>query len=107
MSTHHPMPSPFDATASMARLRDSHARGKARPLDFRRRQLAGIATFLREREAECAAALKDDLGKPFAEAYAAEIAYPAREARLALKMLGKWTKPERVPTPLFAWPGKC
>lgn len=96
-----------DIPATVARLRATYTSGPTRPLAYRQRQLAGIARMLRACESDFVAALRTDLGKPAVETIATEIAYPAREVRLAQKMLSKWTKPERVATPLFAWPGKC
>jgi aldehyde dehydrogenase (NAD+) len=89
------------------RLRANFNSGRTRPLAYRQQQLAGLARFLKEQVGAIETALRDDLGKPSIEAYASEIAYPAREVALARKKLAAWTKPERVATPLFAWPGKC
>jgi aldehyde dehydrogenase (NAD+) len=96
---------PEPPAALVARLRACFESGRTRPLAFRRQQLAGLARFFKEREGEIETALGHDLGKPPLEAFTAEIAYPAREVALARKMLRSWTRPERVSTPLFAWPG--
>ena len=68
--------------------------------------MAGIARLLREREREVQQVLREDLGKPALEASATEISYVARELALIGRRLPSWMKPERVPTPLLAQPGK-
>jgi aldehyde dehydrogenase (NAD+) len=94
------------ASRLVARLRAAFDSGRTRPLSFRRQQLGALAHFLKEREREIEDALHQDLGKPALEAFASEIAFPAREVAIAQRRLRSWTRPERVSTPLFAWPGK-
>ena len=96
---------PESAAALVARLRASFDSGRTLSLGFRHQQLEGIARFLKERERDIEAALHRDLGKSPVEAYASEIAYPAREVKVARKSLAKWARPQRARTPLFAWPG--
>jgi aldehyde dehydrogenase (NAD+) len=92
------------ATA-VARLRGSARSGATRPLAWRREQLAALERMMVECEAEFAAALAADLGKPTLEAWATETAYVAGEARYARRRLGAWMRPRRVPTPAVALPG--
>jgi aldehyde dehydrogenase (NAD+) len=89
----------------VARLRAAFRSGRTRPLDYRRRQLDGILRFLKEREPEIEAALRDDMGRPSFEVYPSEIAFCAAEASLARKQLRSWCKPKRVPTSLVGQPG--
>jgi aldehyde dehydrogenase (NAD+) len=91
--------------AAVARLRTSFRSGRPRPLDHRRSQLDGILRFLKEREAEIEAALRDDMGRPSFEVYPSEIALCAAEAALARSKLRSWCKPKRVPTSLVGQPG--
>lgn len=90
----------------VARLRQSFASGRTRPLPFRLAQLAGLARFLTERERQIEKALFADLGRPALEAFTADIAFIAAELRLARRKLPSWVKPERVRTPLATFPGK-
>jgi aldehyde dehydrogenase (NAD+) len=92
--------------STVARLREGFESGRTRPLEFRQRQLAGLARFVREREREMQQALRDDLGKPALESYAAEISFVANEVAFTRKRLRAWMKPERVSTPLIVQPGK-
>ncbi len=73
--------------AGVARLRASFRSGRTRPLDHRRSQLDGILRFLKEREAEIEAALREDMGRPSFEVYPSEIALCAAEAALARNKL--------------------
>lgn len=90
----------------VARLRNAFESGLTRDVASRKRQLAAIDRFLRECEPEIARALHDDLGRPAFEAYASEIAFTKSEIAFATKHLARWTRPERVPTPLLAQPGR-
>ncbi len=80
--------------------------GRTRPLDWRMRQLEGLASFLQVREAELGDALRQDLGKPALEAYVAEINFVAGEIETTKKRLASWMKPERVWTSLPVQPGR-
>jgi aldehyde dehydrogenase (NAD+) len=90
----------------VSRLRASFDRGQSRPLEFRRRQLAGLRRFLKECEREIELALYDDMRRPAFDVYPSEIALIASEAALASRKLGSWTKPERVPTSVAGQPGR-
>ena len=90
----------------VAQLRENFASGKTRPLDWRREQLLALETLLREGAEELVAALKTDLGRPDFEAWSADLAVVAAESKLARKQLARWTKPERVATPLDLRPGR-
>ena len=90
----------------VARMRASFDSGRTRPLEYRLEQLAGIARFLKEREAEIEQAIHRDLGRPALEVYSSEIAFIASELALVRKKLASWMKPQRVPTSLVGQPGK-
>ncbi len=92
--------------AVVAELRARFDSGITRPIEFRQAQLAGMARFLKECEAEIEAALFKDLGRPAIEVYASETALLASEISLTRKKLGSWMKPRRVPTALVGQPGR-
>ncbi len=92
--------------STVSHLRESFDSGRTRPLEARQRQLAALARFIREREREMQQALRDDLGKPALESSVAEISFVANELAFTRKRLRSWMKPERVPTPLIAQPGR-
>jgi aldehyde dehydrogenase (NAD+) len=94
------------ASELAVRLRASFAGGRTRPLEFRLRQLEGLARFLKDREGEIEAALGQDMGRPAFEVYPAEIAMIAAEIGLTRKKLRSWVKPQRVSTPLVGQPGR-
>jgi aldehyde dehydrogenase (NAD+) len=98
-------PQQASLTDRLARLRTSFGSGRPRPLDHRLRQLGGVLQFLKEREPEIEAALRDDMGRPSFEVYPSEIAFCAAEATLARKKLRSWSKPRWVPTSLIGQPG--
>jgi len=70
-----------------------------RPLEWRDKQLAGIADFLNEEEADIKAALKSDLGKCDFESFMAEIWSVVGEVAEARKNLKRWTASRKVSTP--------
>lgn len=95
-----------EMAAHVSRLRTCFNSGRTRPLSWRRAQLEAVDRMLTERSAELLAALAADLGKPDLEAYSHEVVFCQNEAKLALKKLASWAKPERVPTSLVAQPGR-
>lgn len=85
---------------TVAQLRAAFDAGRTRPLSWRRSQLEGLRAFVKENGDRLVEALQADLGKPELEARAADIGQVSQEAKLALKNLEKWTRPEgagRVP----------
>ncbi len=83
---------PVDIPATVARLRKTFASGRTRDIEWRRRQLLQLAKLMEENEAAITAALADDLDrKPF-EAYIADIATTAGEAKYAAKHVRRWTR---------------
>jgi aldehyde dehydrogenase (NAD+) len=87
-------------------LRRSFASGVTRPLAWRREQLARLAALARENRDALLGALHRDFGKPPIEALLTDVAIVAAEADQARKQLARWTKPERVATPLSQRPGR-
>lgn len=95
----------LDAAGLVAKLRATYDSGTTRPLAWRERQLRALRALLVEREDEIAAAVHADLGKSGLEAYMTEVGFLLNEIGHTLKHLGRWTKPERVRTPLSGQPG--
>lgn len=89
------------------RLRASFDAGVPRPLSWRRRQLGQIRAMVNERADELTAALQADLRKPTLEAWVSDLGIARAEASLALKNLSKWTRPERVRTPVVQQPANA
>ena len=98
---------PGEAASLVATLREGHATGFARPLEFRREQLERMIRMIEENEDELTAALHTDLGKPAIETYASEIALTVTELKLMRGKLARWAAPERVKVPLSIRPGKA
>lgn len=81
-----------DIPATVERLRRTFATGRTRDIEWRRRQLRALERLIVENETAIAAALEQDLDrKPF-EAWLADIASVAGEAKDAAKNLRKWTR---------------
>jgi aldehyde dehydrogenase (NAD+) len=103
---------PLDGTSTqeipavVSGLRKAFDSGTTRSLAWRREQLERFRTMLIDREAELAAALHKDLGKPRLEAFIGEIKFVQIEVEHALKNLRRWTRNESVSTPLSLQPAK-
>jgi len=90
----------------VAGLRSSFESGKTRPLAWRQGQLRALAQLVSEGADEILDALKQDLRKPALEAWSADIGFVKQDVKLTLKNLAKWTRPERVATPIHLRPAK-
>ena len=87
-----PAPEHQDIPTVVAGLRKTFASGRTRSVEWRRQQLQALERLVTENEPAIAEALAKDLGrKPF-EAWLADIASTAGEAKDAAKNVGKWTK---------------
>ena len=91
--------------AIVQRSRDAFDSGRTRPLSWRRAQLDGMRKLLEDNSEQLLAALAADLGKPAAEGWVTDIGFTIGEIKLLQKNLRKWTRPERVSTPIVALPG--
>jgi aldehyde dehydrogenase (NAD+) len=60
-----------------------------------------------EQEDRITAALAADLGKPWMEAFGAEVAFTVTEIDQALKHLDRWTSPTKVRVPMTLKPGSA
>jgi aldehyde dehydrogenase (NAD+) len=95
-----------DIPQTVAQLRKTFATGRTRTLDWRRGQLRALEQMMTENEAEIAAALASDLcRKPF-EAWLADTASTAGEARYAAKHLKKWMRRKYRLLELAQLPGR-
>ena len=95
-------PSDFDLSS----LRKVFATGRTRGLQWRLAQLEAIERLCDEREADIAAALHADLGRPAVEAWLGDIASTKGEAAFARKHLKSWMRRRRQPLPLAQLPGR-
>ena len=81
-----------DIPGVVRRLRDTFNSGRTKSIDWRRQQLKAMERLVVENEQAIAAALEQDLGrKPF-EAWLADIASVAGEAKDAAKNVRKWAR---------------
>jgi aldehyde dehydrogenase (NAD+) len=94
-----------DRTTELADLREVFATGRTRGLRWRLAQLEAIERLCDEREADIAAALHADLGRPAVEAWLGDIASTKGEAAFARRHLKKWMRRRRQPLPLAQLPG--
>lgn len=85
-------PVPPNIPATVERLRKTYATGRTRDVEWRRRQLLQLAKLMEENEAAIAAALAEDLDRSPFEAFIADIATTAGEAKYAAKRVRKWTR---------------
>jgi aldehyde dehydrogenase (NAD+) len=86
------------------RLRASFESGRTRPLAWRREQLLALKRLLRENGDDLVAAVHADLGRPELEGWITDVTVTIGEIDLTLKNLARWTRPERVATPLNMQP---
>jgi aldehyde dehydrogenase (NAD+) len=95
-----------DIAGTVKRLRETFATGRTRSVDWRKQQLQALDKLVEENEPAIAAALEQDLGrKPF-EAWLADIASTAGEAKDAAKNVGKWTRRKYRLLELSQLPGR-
>jgi aldehyde dehydrogenase (NAD+) len=87
-----PATQPDNIAATVDRLRKTFATGRTRDIEWRKRQLLQLAKLMEENEAAIAAALADDLDRNPFEAYIADIATTAGEAKYAAKKVRRWTR---------------
>ena len=91
----------------MATLRGLCRTGRTRGYDWRIRQLEGIERFCAQEEKAIAEALAADLGRPAFDAWFADVASSAAEARFARKHLRSWMRPVKQRLPMVQAPGKA
>src|SRR3989440_1896831 len=95
---------PGDIVAGLRRTFDS---GRTRPAAWRKQQLRRMQAMLTEHEDELTAAMRADLGKAPAEAWATELRLVWREIAHPLRHLDRWMRPERVHVPVVLQPARA
>lgn len=81
-----------DIPSIVAGLRSVFASGRTRSVQWRRTQLEALERLLTENEGRIAEALAADLDRSPFEAWLADVAGTAGEARVAARSVGKWVK---------------
>ena len=99
-------PASVDAPVLNKTLRATFESGRTRSLAWRSEQLAGLRRMMDEADAELTEALRQDLGRPSMEAYAADIGHTKGELRHIAKHLERWMRPTRVRMPMTVAPAK-
>jgi len=94
-------------TDLIATLRQVYASGRTRGLDWRMRQLDGLARLCEEREKELVGAIVADLGRDEFEAWFGDVASSKAEVDFARKHLKRWMKPHRRRVPLYQMPASA
>jgi aldehyde dehydrogenase (NAD+) len=87
-----PTPQPANVPATVDRLRKTFATGRTRDIEWRKRQLLQLVKLMEENEAAIAAALAEDLDRSPFEAFIADVATTAGEAKYAAKRVRRWTR---------------
>lgn len=100
-------PATIDAPTLAKQLRATFESGRTRPLAWRKQQLAGLRRMLDECEGELVDALRDDLGRPRMEAFAADIGHTKAELRHLATHVDRWVRPTKVRVPLTVAPAKA
>ncbi|TMG96864.1 MAG: aldehyde dehydrogenase family protein [Betaproteobacteria bacterium] len=87
--------------------RDAHAREPYPSLTLRHDRLERLGALIEEHEQEIVAAIGADFGtRPAQETRLAELFVIAVGIRHARRNLSRWMAQQRVPTPLYLWPGR-
>jgi aldehyde dehydrogenase (NAD+) len=82
------------------------SKGETLSVAYRIKQLKTLKEALKKYENHFLESLAADLGKPPFEAYASEIGFLYEELNYTLKNLKNWAQPQRVNSPLSAWPSR-
>ncbi len=85
-------------------VRSTYAARVTRPLEWRRQQLQRMIAMLEENESRFSDALRTDLGKPTIEGFITDIAFVIGEIDMMIRNLRRWTRPERVGSPVVTQP---
>jgi aldehyde dehydrogenase (NAD+) len=95
-----------DVAKTVARLRQTFATGKTRSVQWRQTQLRALEKMMVENEPAIAAALEEDLDRSPFEAWLADVATTAGEARYAAKHVKKWMRRKYRRLELAQLPGR-
>ncbi len=99
-------PAIIDAATVNKTLRATFESGRTRSLTWRKEQIVGLRRMMEEGDAEFTEALRQDLGRPSMEAFAADIGHTKSELRHIAKHLERWAKPTKVRLPATVAPAK-
>ena len=99
-------PAHSDIPKVVARLRQTFSTGKTRSVEWRRAQLHALEKMMTENESAIAAALEKDLDRSPFEAWLADSATTAGEARYAAKNVKKWMRRKYRLLELAQLPGR-
>lgn len=91
-------------TARIEAQKQFFATGSTRSVAFRKEMLMRLRAAITGNEKRITDALKLDLHKSYQEAYLTEISLVLAEIRYHLKHVRRWSKPRRVPTPVYLLP---
>ncbi|MFC0187528.1 aldehyde dehydrogenase [Fictibacillus aquaticus] len=80
--------------------------GRTRDIEFRLHQLKKLKLSIQRNEKEIIKALYTDLRKSEFEAYGSEIGFTLDSINYMIKNLKKWSKPQKVKTPIHQFPSK-
>ena len=105
-STNGSAAEPADIPATVARLRRTFATGRTRDIEWRKRQLLQLAKLMEENEDAIAKALAEDLDRNAAEAFIADIATTAAEAKYAAKRVRRWARRKYLLLEMPQLPGR-
>ncbi|MHA0284902.1 aldehyde dehydrogenase family protein [Mycobacterium sp. C3-094] len=95
-----------DIAATVRRLRETFASGRTRNIEWRKQQLRALERLMLENEAAIADALAKDLDRTPFEAWLADVASTAGEAKSAAKSVGRWMKRSYRMLELSQLPGR-
>lgn len=96
-----------DHAALIAHLRETFAGGRTRALEWRKDQLRALLAMMSDHEDAFVSAIAEDLGRPVAEAFAADIGHARLNIKHNLKHIDSWAKPEKVFPGILGLPGKA
>ena len=85
-------------------LKEFFNTNRTKDINFRLKQLKALKTNIKYFEPEIVQALRDDLRKSDFEIFTTEIGFILKEIDYAIKHLKKWSKTERVSTPIYLKP---
>ena len=81
-----------DIPNTVRRLRETFASGRTRSVEWRKQQLQALESMMVDNEGAIMEALEKDLGRSPFEAWLADIASTAGEAKDAAKNVKKWMR---------------
>ena len=85
-------------------LKEFFNTNRTKDINFRLKQLKALKTNIKYFEPEIVQALRNDLQKSDFEIFTTEIGFILKEIDYAIKHLKKWSKTERVSTPIYLKP---